>query len=66
MLTIQTIFFMDQSGPKKRGRKPKGGKIIVPDISEEKVVKVAEEQNKANTEDEVWGNVLMSVKKTKA
>ena len=45
MLTIQTIFFMDQSGPKKRGRKPKGGKIIVPDVSEEKVVKVAEEQN---------------------
>ena len=38
---------MDQSvpTPKKRGRKPKGGKIIVPEVAEEKVVKVAEEQN---------------------
>jgi len=33
------------TAPKKRGRKPKGGKIIVPDASEEKVAKVAEEQN---------------------
>ena len=33
------------AAPKKRGRKPKGGKIIVPDVVEEKIAKVVEEQN---------------------
>jgi len=38
---------MNQSAaaPKKRGRKPKGGKIIVPVVEEENVVNVVEEQN---------------------
>lgn len=33
------------AAPKKRGRKPKGGKIIVPVVEEENVVNVVEEQN---------------------
>jgi hypothetical protein len=33
------------AAPKKRGRKPKGGKIIVPDVEETKIAPIVEEQN---------------------